>query len=151
MVIHVSEFGSHCLEANDAWENYLLKNNICNPINEQWKLRDMVTTYREENGTTFIEKRDFTEEEQERYNQLSSEINKFLSNKEIWVGNYLFKNFGYDDLIKFAQTHLTDKTAFQKWLGQQIPCEGITGQCDMLACPVFNNCPKTQGINSKEI
>ena len=41
-----------------------LPSNICNPINEQWKLRDMVTTYREENGTTFIEKRDFTEKQE---------------------------------------------------------------------------------------
>ena len=143
MVIHVSEFGSHCLEANDAWENYLLKNNICNPINEQWKLRNMVTTYREENGTTFIEKRDFTEEEQERYNQLSSEINKFLSNKEIWVGNYLLQNFGYDDLTKFAQTQYQGETAFQHWFGQVRPCQGLNGACNMF-CPIFNSCVKAQ-------
>ena len=101
-------------------------------------------------GKLFIEKRDFTEEEQERYNQLSSEINKFLSNKEIWVGNYLLQNFGYDDLIKFAQTHLTDKTAFQKWLGQIYPCQGLNNDCNMF-CPIFNSCSGRQEIMAKEI
>ena len=67
-------------------------------------------------------------------------MDKYMDDREIWVGNYILKNFGYDALIIFAQTHGQEETAFQEWFAQIEPCAGIEAQCSIF-CLKFLECP----------
>lgn len=92
------------------------------------------------------------EDQKRRLKECHQYRDEYMAEREKWVGNYLFKNFGYNALTNFAQTHSQEKTAssydraFYDWLKKLYPCEGADKQCNF-ACPVFNNCPyQEQGI-----
>lgn len=150
MAIKLSEFGSHNWIAHREWDQFIINNRIRNPFKALDDLRSEYITYvPHSDGSTDIFIDDMTEEQKARETELKKERDEFIVKRDIWVGNYLLKNFGYDDLTKFAQTQSQGETAFQKWFGQIRPCQGLNGTCNMF-CPIFNNCVQAQ-MQIKEI
>ena len=149
----LSEQGTKLLLAHEAWKKYCEQENIEDPwqlmeqceekINKHW-------TEIDENGHTIwhYETHSFDEwpkELQEEYNHLKKYRNQYMITREIWEGDYIFKNFDYDTLTFFAQTHGPEETAFWQWYAQLHPCESADGQC-LFSCPIFQTCAlKTQG------
>lgn len=70
-----------------------------------------------------------------------TEMKTFLANKEIWMGQYLFEKYGYNELSNFAQKHSQEDLAFTQWYANLKPCEGKDGSCNIF-CPIFNICMK---------
>lgn len=115
MAIRLSEFGSHNFIAHDAWEQFVIDNQIQNPFKALEALRDEYMTYvPRPDGSTEIFIDDMTEEQRAREKKIKKDRDEFIVKRDIWIGNYLLENFGYDDLIKFAQTQSQGETAFQK-------------------------------------
>ena len=144
MAIKLSEFGSHNFIAHDAWEQFVIDNQIQNPFKALEALRSEYMTYvSHPDGSTDIFIDDMTEEQKIREKKIKKDRDEFIVKRDIWIGNYLLENFGYDDLTKFAQTQYQGETAFQHWFGQVRPCQGLNGACNMF-CPIFNSCVKAQ-------
>lgn len=149
--IILSEQGSRTFWAYDKWHDYCQKNNIADPWKMEEKIKDEYTyTYKtkDENGydVWHIDWDEPTDDQKHRLKECHQYRDEYMAEREKWVGNYLFKNFGYNVLINFTQTHSQEKTAplydraFYDWLKKLYPCEGADKQCNF-ACPVFNNCP----------
>lgn len=156
----LSETGSKFFITHEAWHDYCEENKIADPwvlireceskINKHWKEID-------KNGHTIwhmeiYSKDEWPEDLREEYNKLVKYRDQYMCDREVWEGEYMLKNFGYDLLTKFAQTHSRGETAsqqdraFYEWYEQVHPCEGADKQCNF-ACPVFNNCPyRDQGV-----
>ena len=71
-----------------------------------------------------------TEDQIQRLNDCYKYRDEYITMRELWVGRYLLKNFGYDALSIFAQAHSQER-ALQEWFAQIKPCEGAEGQCSM--------------------
>ena len=158
--IVLTEDGSNIFWAHDAWIDYCRKTGIEDPwqlmreceekVNKHWKEID-------ENGHTIWHadihsKDEWPEDIRKEYKQLETYRDAYMIKREMWEGEYILKKFGYNTLIKFAQTHSQGETAppydraFHEWFEKVYPCEGLEKQCNF-ACPVFNNCPyQEQGI-----
>lgn len=140
----LSKSGSQTFIAYEAWHKYCKDNNIKDPWQLEREIEKEYTQYGEEtiNGVTAwtIKWDDPTAEQKQRLAECHRYRDKYMEDREIWVGNYILKNFGYDALIIFAQTHSFKETAFQKWFTQIEPCAGIEGQCNIF-CHKFLSCP----------
>lgn len=139
----LSKSGSQTFIAYEAWHKYCKDNNIKDPWHLEREIEKEYTQYGEEtiDGITAwtIKQDDPTIEQKQRLAECHKYRDKYMEDREIWVGNYILKNFGYDALIIFAQAHNNPKTAFQKWFTQIEPCTGIEGQCNIF-CHKFLNC-----------
>lgn len=144
-MVVLNEQGSKVLNAYFEWDKHVKRENICNPFTEKRRLRSEFTeTYQDSAGRTIIKINDKTEEQKIKDKELDEYIPLFIAKREIWVGQYILKNYGYNSLINFAQTHSKDETAqsydreFWKWFESIKPCEGENGKCSIF-CPDFNN------------
>ena len=163
--IIISGDGAKIFAAHEAWQDYCIKTHTEDP----WKLmRDCENQINKswdeinEKGhkITHIEfhsKDEWPENLRKKYNDLKKYRDSYMISREIWEGKYILKNFGYNVLTKFAQTHSSSETApsydkaFHEWFKKVYPCEGVEKQCNF-ACPVFNNCPyRDQGIYRNDV
>ena len=145
--IILTEQGSRVFYAYDNWHNYCRENNIADPWQLEEKIRDEYTRHYEtfdEHGMRIghIEWDEPTEDQKQRLAECHKYRDQYMIDREEWVANFLFKNFGYDTLSNFAQTHLPEESR-NKIFGSIKPCEGPQGQC-AFDCPIFNNCPEAQ-------
>ncbi len=132
----------YIFNAYTAWDSYVFRNNLRNPFKEKEELfNECTTTIKNENGSTTLIIKDKTPEQLAREKDIKEYIDKFLVEREIWVGQYLLDKYGYDTLSYFAQTHSPTETAFFEWYRNVLPCEGKDGQC-FIFCPNFHNCDK---------
>ena len=158
--IVLTEDGSNIFWAHEAWHDYCSDHNIKDPwvlmrkcenkINKTWK--EINDKGHEITHIDFHPKNEWPADILKEYQELEKYRDQYMCDREIWEGKYILKNFGYNTLIKFAQTHSKSKTAsksdkaFNDWFAKIYPCEGKERQCNF-ACPVFNNCPyHEQGI-----
>lgn len=149
--IILNEDSSKIFWAHEAWQNYCIKNKIQDPFKLIRDIEDEYHHYKEifdEKGHhkgTEITIDDPTEEQQKRLKKAKEYRDSYMISREIWKGKYIFKNFGYNILSKFAQTHSLSETApsydkaFHQWHRTIHPCDGADGQCSF-ACPIFYNC-----------
>lgn len=133
------------LSVQEAWENYCLKNNILNPFHAIQKLWDEhVTVFKNEKGITTIVINDMTEEQKIRLKELAEYRDKFIQERELFKGQFILNEYGYNALTFFAQVHHAYDTQFQEWYHSVKPCEGFGGQCNLF-CPIFCECDKNKG------
>jgi len=127
------------LDAIEAWNHWVSEHKIRNPFEEKMKIFEerYVPIYNPDGSTSFIIN-DKTEEQIEQEEELKVYTKKFITEREIWKGQYILENYGYSALIKFAQTHLPEDTPFWEWFERIRPCDGPEGQC-VIFCPYFNN------------
>ena len=140
----LSKSGSQTFIAYEAWHEYCKNNNIKDPWQFEREIEKEYTHYGEKiiNGVKAwtINYDNPNEDQRKRLAECHKYRDKYMDDREIWVGNYILKNFGYDALIIFAQTHGQEETAFQKWFEQIEPCDGQEAQCSMF-CLKFLECP----------
>ena len=160
--IVLTEQGSNTFWAYDAWKMHCVKEHIQDPWKLEEKIRNEFTHHYktiDEKGydVWHIDYDEPTEDQKERLKKAHEYRDEYMAEREKWVGNYLFENFGYNTLSKFAQTHVQGKTApsydraFNNWYAKVYPCEGADKQCNF-ACPVFNSCPyQEQGIYRNDV
>ena len=130
--------------AHEAWDKYCRENKIKNPFKALEDLRNEYTEYHfhPESYRTDIIISDMTEEQKIREIQLKKERDEYLEDRELFVGQFLLKNYGYNELSNFAQSHHYEFNGkLQEWFQTVKPCEGKDGQC-LIFCPNFNNCDK---------
>ena len=130
--------------AHEAWDRYCIKNKIKDPFKALEDLRDeyIESYYYPESHTTEIIINDMTEEQKNREIQLKKERDEYIKDKELFVGQFLLKNYGYSELSIFAQSHHYEfSSKLQEWFATVKPCEGKDGQCQMF-CPIFSDCNK---------
>ena len=146
----LSETGSKLFWAHEAWHDHCLKNNIANPWKLMRECEDKVNKHWKEvneKGHTIWyaeirSKDEWPEEILNEYKKLEAYRDQYMCDREIWEGQYILENYGYDTLITFAQTHRQDETAppydraFHEWFKHVKPCEGADGQCH-IACELF--------------
>lgn len=153
MAIELTEKGSQIFKAHEAWQEYCRNNKIKDPwvllqncenkVNRHWQEFD-------EKGhliwhADIYSKDEWPKDVLEEYNNLEKYRDQYMIDREVWTGQYILKNFGYDTLKTFAQTHCRTKTAldsdkaFNKWFAQIRPCDGAEGQCNF-SCPIFYSC-----------
>ena len=137
---------SRIFDANMRWDIYVNENNIRNPFKEQQEnFKKFTKTIHNPNGSTTL----IIDDEQlaDKEKELKEYIPLFIAKREIWIGQYLLKNYGYDTLSYFAQAHSKGETApsydrkFWEWFERTLPCDGKDGQCRIF-CPNFNDCDK---------
>lgn len=135
--------------AHEAWDRYCIKNKIKNPFKALEDLRNEYTEYYwYPNGSGEIIIHNMTDEQKTREIQLKKERDEFIKDRELFVGQFLLKKYGYSELSNFAQGHPSEySTKLQEWFATVKPCEGKDGQCQIF-CPHFDNCDYT--IYSKE-
>ena len=135
--------------AHEAWDRHCIKNNIKNPFKALEDLRNEYTEYYwYPNGSGEIITHNMTDEQKTREIQLKKERDEFIKDRELFVGQFLLKKYGYSELSNFAQGHPSEySTKLQEWFATVKPCEGKDGQCQIF-CPHFGNCDYT--IYSKE-
>lgn len=148
-MVFLSENGSHTFLAYNAWRQHCADENIQDPWELERSIQDEYTDY----GNKIIGGREIytinvkepTEDQIQRLKDCYKYRKDYMRDRDIWTGNYLLKNYGYNDLTIFAQAHSRDNPAFQEWFSNIKPCEGIDGQCAFI-CPIFQTCPyKMQG------
>ena len=130
--------------AHEAWDEYCRENKIRDPFKALEDLRNEYTEYYyiPELHSTNIIISDMTEEQKNREIQLKKERDEYIKDRELFVGQFLLKNYGYNELSSFAQSHhYENSTKLQEWFQTVKPCEGKDGQCRMF-CPIFFDCKK---------
>lgn len=139
MSITIGNEGSAIFDANMAWDNYCLENNILDPFEALRKLSDEHTTYKGNfDGSMSIIIDDMTEEQKQREKELKIYRDKYILDRYKWVGQYLLEHNGYNTLSYFAQLH-THNSALLEWFASILPCDGKENQCSIF-CPKFNEC-----------
>lgn len=134
--------------AYKAWDEYCRENKIKDPFKALEDLRNEYTEYyfQPESYRTDIIISDMTEEQKIREIQLKKDRDNYIQDRRLWVAKYILENYGYDELINFAQNHSGagqsgPPSDFAVWLNSIRPCEGKNGECSIF-CPDFNNCNK---------
>jgi hypothetical protein len=142
----VVKFMANLFAAHEAWDRYCIKNNIRDPFKALEDLRDEYTEYHHHpekglfSGEIIIH--DMTEEQKIREIQLKKERDEYIKDRELFVGQFLLKNYGYNELSNFAQSHHYEFNGkLQEWFQTVKPCEGKDGQCQIF-CPIFQECNK---------
>ena len=140
----LSKTGSQIFIAYNEWQKYCKENNIEDPWHLERKIEKEYIHYKKENingmEVDAIYYDDPTEEQKQRLNECHKYRDKYIKDRDIWVGKYILKNFGYNTLSIFAQTQGQEETAFHNWFTQIEPCEGNEQQCNMF-CLKFTECP----------
>ena len=149
----VFENGSKILDAEMAWHHYCLENDIIDPwewidacekqVNKQWETID------DKRHKIFhfdiVPLEEWPNELREEYKLAKTYRDQYMCDREVWKGQYILDNYGYNALIFFAQTHSQEETAlkcdkaFWKWFEQVEPCDGQEEQCSMF-CLKFLEC-----------
>lgn len=156
--IVISGDGAKIFHTHEAWHNHCAENKIKDPFklirdieNEYHHYKELYDENGHHRGTQIIID-DPTKEQQERLKRAKEYRENYMISREIWEGKYIFKNFGYNVLSKFAQQHQQGETApsydkaFHEWYKTVYPCESAEKQC-AFSCPVFHNCPyREQGV-----
>lgn len=130
--------------AYEAWDEYCRENKIKDPFKALEDLRNEYTEYYyiPESHSTNITISDMTEEQKNREIQLKKYRDEYIQDRELFVGQFILKNYGYNELTKFAQSHFSENSIkLQEWFQTVKPCEGKDGQCRMF-CPIFRDCKK---------
>lgn len=139
---------SKIFQAYEAWHIHCIKEGIEDPwelidkINNEFiEYKNLVNRCNKWIGTE-IKIKEPVPEQVKRLNDAKIYRDNYLVMRELWVGNYILENFGYNTLSIFAQQHKTvqiyDKE-FWKWFSTICPCDGPYGQCSIF-CQHFNNC-----------
>ena len=134
-------------QADDLWHDYCNIYGIEDPWELINKIKNEYTHKTVDKYTWSIEYGQPNEDQIKRLKEAEKYRDQYIENREIWKANYIFKNFGYDALISFAQTHPFEKTALSRSVEQVYPCEGAYGQCNF-ACPVFHNCSYSKKVRN---
>ena len=142
---------SEIFQAYEAWHIHCIKEGIEDPWelidkinNEFTEYKDLVNQCNKWIGTE-IKIKEPVPEQVKRLTDAKIYRDNYLVMRELWVGNYILENFGYNTLSIFAQQHIKSKTAqiydreFWKWFSTIRPCDGLHGQCSIF-CQHFNNC-----------
>ena len=85
---------------------------------------------------------EWPEELLKEYNQAKEYRSKYIAMREIWEGQYILEEYGYELLENFYKTHNTDAiwdVEFRKWFDTVKPCQGQESQCNIF-CPQFTSC-----------
>lgn len=130
--------------AHKAWDRYCRENKIKDPFKALEDLRNEYTEYHfhPESYKTDIIINNMTEEQKNREIELKKECDEYLKDRDLFVGQFLLKNYGYNELSNFAQSHHYEfSSKLQEWFQTVTPCEGKNGQC-LIFCPNFYNCDK---------
>lgn len=130
--------------AYGAWNKYCKKNKIKDPFIALEDLRNEYTEYyyHPELHSTNIVISNMTEEQKNREIQLKKERDEYLKDRDLFVGQFILENYGYNELTKFVQNHHYESSSkLQEWFQTVRPCEGKYGQCRMF-CPIFSDCKK---------
>lgn len=144
--------GTINFEAHEAWHEYCINNNKPDP----WKLiRDLeneyiIRTYNDKEWR--IEMNEPNDIQKARMEDLLKYRDEYMCDRDVWEGQYIFDNYGYEQVKKYVNLH-TQYTenepysiAVRQWFNNLRPCISAEGQCSF-ACPVFNTCPyQEQGI-----
>ena len=138
---HLSLDGKYW-NAHIAWICHCRNNNLPDPFEALENLRAEYTEYKELSpGRTQVIIHDMTEEQKNRQKELEKYRNEYISERELFTGQFLLNNYGYNDLINFAQAQDPYHRKLIEWLNTIGPCEGKDGQCSFF-CPIFNQCSK---------
>lgn len=140
----VVRFMANLFAAHEAWERYCIQNKIKDPFKALEDLRNEYIEYHfhPESYSTDIIINDMTEEQKNREIQLKKERDEYLKDRELFVGQFLLKYYGYNELSNFAQSHPSEYSIkLQGWFQTVKPCEGKDGQCQIF-CPIFQECNK---------
>lgn len=115
--------------AHNAWDIHCIKNNIRNPFKALEDLRNEYTEYYwYPNGSGEIITHSMTDEQKNREIQLKKERDEYIKDRELFVGQFLLKKYGYNELSNFAQGHPSEySTKLQEWFATVKPCEGRDG------------------------
>ncbi len=140
----VVRFMANLFAAHEAWDRYCIQNKIKDPFKALEDLRNEYTEYHHYpekglfSGEIIIH--DMTEEQKNREIQLKKERDEYIKDRELFVGQFLLKNYGYSELSNFAQSHPSEYSSkLQEWFQTVKPCEGKGGQCQIF-CPIFQEC-----------
>lgn len=140
--ITLSKIGTEIFNADQAWLDYCEENDIRSPWIDLDSLYNEYTHYNyAEDGSINIIMDDMTEEQKIRQKELEKYRDEYLSEKHIFIGQFLLNTNGYNALTFFAQAHYPSDSKFQEWYHTIKPCEGFEGQCDLF-CPIFCECEK---------
>ena len=139
---------SEIFQAYEAWHIHCIKEKIEDPWelidkinNEFTEYKDLVNQYNKWIGTEITIKEPVPEQVK-RLTDAKIYRDNYLVMRELWVGNYILENFGYNTLSIFAQQHKTAQIydrEFWKWFSAIRPCDGLHGQCSIF-CQHFSNC-----------
>ncbi len=131
-------------DAHNAWRVHCIENDIRDPFQALDDLRNEYIEYcpHPEKGlfSADIIFHDMTEEQKIREIQLKKERDEYIKDRELFLGQFLLKNYGYSELSNFAQEHPSEYSIkLQEWFKNVKPCEGKDGQCEIF-CPIFDEC-----------
>ncbi len=130
--------------AHEAWDRYCIKNKIRDPFKALEDLRNEYIEYyfHPDSHSTDIIINNMTEEQKNREIQLKKERDEYIKDRELFVGQFLLKHYGYNELSNFAQSHPSEYSIkLRQWFQTVKPCEGKDGQCQIF-CPIFQECNK---------
>lgn len=140
----VVRFMANLFAAHEAWDRYCIQNKIKDPFKALEDLRNEYTEYHHYpekglfSGEIIIH--DMTEEQKIREIQLKKERDEYIKDRELFVGQFLLKHYGYNELSNFAQSHPSESSIkLREWFQTVKPCEGRDGQCQIF-CPIFQEC-----------
>ena len=128
--------------AYEAWDRYCIKNKIKDPFKALEDLRNEYIEYyfHPKLHRTDIIINDMTEEQKNKEIQLKKERDEYLKDRELFVGQFLLNNYGYNELSNFAQSHPSESSSkLREWFQTVKPCEGKDSQCQIF-CPIFYEC-----------
>ena len=127
-------------EAHIAWICYCNEHDLEDPF---ILLEDLRAEYVEREevspGKMMITIHDKSEELEIREKELEKYRDEYIQDRELFTGQFLLKNYGYNDLINFAQAQDPYHRKLNEWLKTVGPCQGKDGQCSFF-CPIFNQC-----------
>ena len=139
----LSKHGSRTFLAYDAWHQHCAKEKIKDPWEWEQEIESEYKHYKEENidGSIVytIECELPTEDQKQRLLECHKYRDQYMIDRELWVGKYILKNFGYNELTIFAQAQCKEGSAFQEWFAHIRPCDGADEQCSF-DCAHFSEC-----------
>lgn len=135
--------------AYEAWREHCAMAGIRDPWDWEREIESEYKQYGENivNGVKVftVSWKEPTEDQKRRLQECYSYRDKYITDREKWVGQYLFDNYGQRALDNFARIH-SQNEEFQAWYQNLRPCEGEGRQC-AFSCPVFQTCAlKAQGV-----
>lgn len=125
-VFKINELGVMILQADEEFQH---ATKLRNPFKVQQDLFSKRTT-QYENGSFSV--RPPTKEES-KLEPSKEEIRNYINEKDLFIGDKIFKNCSYDDFLKYKKMHPNLEFHYK-------PCEGISGQCSF-DCDMIGECP----------
>lgn len=146
----LTENGSKIFLTHEAWQEYCAENNIVDPWTWMRQCEDKINKHwveTNDKGHTIWHyeshsQDEWPEELLKEYNQAKEYRSEYMTMREIWEGQYILEEYGYELLENFYKIHNTDAiwdVKFRKWFDTIEPCRGQERQCNIF-CPQFNSC-----------